>query len=304
MREVSINIPFFNRLDLLSRCIRSIEENTPRDLYELVLINDGSTEEQVVEYAKSKADVFVNHSELMGIARSRYDGVEISNCKYICTLDDDVILPPKWLETLLNTFKMDHLHPPQLSLPRCIQIGVDVKILAAMQYGRVSQCIFGNQPFTPNYLLIVTEVGTFCMLFEKSLVDQIGNFDTHLFNVWSDLDFCRRISQNVFDLPNNPVVAIDTRVIVYHHGWYNPITGVMVHLDRKANTRALISQKSLRAVMASKFLHDRWNFQPLIGIWDGTKDTEYLNILRENGIDTTKPMCESWAHFPIYKFLR
>jgi len=239
MREVSINIPFFNRLDLLSRCVRSVEENTPRDLYELVLINDGSTEEGIVEYAKNKADVFVNHPELMGIAQSRYDGVANSTCKYICTLDDDVVVPPRWLETLLNTFKMDHLHPPMYNHPRCIQVGVDLKILSAMQYGRVTQCIFGSQRFTPNWILVVTEVGTFCMLFEKGLIDLIGSFDTHLFNVWSDLDFCRRISQNVFNLPNNPVVAIDTRVIVYHHGWADPITGKF-STDKISNTREIV----------------------------------------------------------------
>ena len=304
MREVSINIPFFNRLDTLSRCIKSIEENTPRDLYELVLINDGSTDAEAVDYAKSHADIFVNHDDVSGIATSRADGVNVSTCKYICTCDSDIVVPPKWLQTLLRTFKMDHLHPnldKRQPSHRFITHGVDVKILAPLLYGRVGQYIWAMNKCTPNWVLLVGEVGTYCMMFEKSLINLIGNFDTNLFNIWEDLDFCRRISQNVFDLPNNPIVALDTRVIVYHHGWCDPQTGIY-YGEPKSNTRDLVAavvrenrEKMIKVAKAIKLLNDRWGVKH--GIYD-----RFMEVLTQNGIDTEKPLCESWANKPMYKF--
>jgi glycosyltransferase involved in cell wall biosynthesis len=301
-RLVSINIPFLNRIDSLSRCVESIEKYTPRDLYELVLINDGSTDEQTVEYAKSHADVFVNHTEQMGVAKGRYDGVNASSCRYVCTCDSDIIVPPRWLEKLLSTFTMDHLHPDLTKLydvwltRRIMKCGIDVKILAPLQYGRVSQWMFGPHFGTPNWLLLTQEVGCYCMLFEKSLVDSIGNFDVDFYNILEDLDFSRKVSWNVFNLPDNPVVALDTRVVVYHHGWVEPLTGVFQpeqDYDR-TSVRVCIDgpiktiPHQIRSGIAVKKVYDRW----------GAKHSSYdiyMEILKQNGIDTETPLCESFA---------
>ena len=285
MREVSINIPFFNRLDVLSRCVRSIEENTPRDLYELVLINDGSTDEKAVEYAKQHADIFVDRKVQLGIAQSRADGVNVSTCKYICACDDDIIVPPKWLETLVYTFKLDHLHPKVTDLSpnrRLVTTGVDIKILAPLLYGRIGQCMWGGIIWTTNWVLLVGEVGTYCMLFEKSLIDIIGNFDPDLYNLWEDLDFCRRVSKNIFHLPNNPSIGLDTRVVVYHHGYADPSTGTFAE-EPGADTRTLPElrtvENQLKTCKSAKIMYERW------GVKHARLDI-YLKFLKEHGWDS------------------
>ncbi|MBO4458620.1 MAG: glycosyltransferase [Butyrivibrio sp.] len=54
VRKLSIMILSHNDLDLLKRCIESVEKHVPKGAYEIVVVDNASTEEGVLDYLKQK----------------------------------------------------------------------------------------------------------------------------------------------------------------------------------------------------------------------------------------------------------
>jgi GT2 family glycosyltransferase len=247
-RFVSINIPVYQRFDLLSRCIESIERFTDFN-YELVIIDDGSTEKAVKKFIRRKADVLVDHATNLGIAASRMNGVLASNGDYICELDSDVVLTPGWLTKLVSALE-----------DRWIDREATVVVAAALLSCQVGYFLSKSDSVNSFGLIQVETVGTACTLFRSTLIDIIGNFDPKLYNLWSDMDFCKRINQHGDEFDAVPKVVIDPKTMVYHHGWVNADGEMSEQTD--ANTRSLDElndrEHKIKHLASMKLIYERW----------------------------------------------
>lgn len=56
MRKITIIILTYNNLELTQKCLASIKKYTPKDLYELLVIDNNSTDETVA-YLKNEPDI-------------------------------------------------------------------------------------------------------------------------------------------------------------------------------------------------------------------------------------------------------
>lgn len=246
---VSINIPFYNSLrNELQDCITTIKMFTHQP-YELVLVDDGSDDGESSEYAQKHADVYIRHDETEGIAKSRHDAVLASSGDYICVLDSDVVLTPYWLSRLMNKHSVSQ------------DDDFKVYILGAIVSCWLGKFLAGTNYNTDRGLLDVGETGTACMLFEKTLIDLIGNFDPELYNLLSDVDFCRRV--HAIQIPGvTPKVCIAPEVVVYHHGWVDPVTGHWVitedHLSTRAQSKFHNREWSVKKLHGLRILNERW----------------------------------------------
>ena len=243
MSLVSINIPFYNSLrSELEECILAIERCTHYP-YELVLVDDGSEDMELSKFAEQKATTFIRHEETQGIAQSRHDAVLASKGDYICTLDSDTLVTPYWLSRLVKKHSMYQ------------NDGFKVYILGAMVSCWLGLFLGMTELFHKDKGLIeCSETGNACMLFEKSLIDIIGNFEPELYNFLSDLDFCRRT--HAIKIPGvTPKICITPEVVVYHHGWIEPVTGNWVITEGQTSTRT-----------QSKFHTREWKEKRLHGL--------------------------------------
>ena len=112
MDKVSVIIPTFNRFNLLIDAINSVRKQTYTNI-EIIVINDGSTQNEYYEYDFGK-DVLIVHleknsKELYGHycpgSITRNKGLELATGKYIAFLDDDDIWFPNKLEEQINAMK-------------------------------------------------------------------------------------------------------------------------------------------------------------------------------------------------------
>ena len=86
----SVIIPTFNRAHTLTKCIESVLHQEFQD-YELIIINDGSTDttSELLENYKNHPKVKVIHQKNHGVSHARNRGIEIGQGDYIAFLDSD-----------------------------------------------------------------------------------------------------------------------------------------------------------------------------------------------------------------------
>lgn len=104
--DLSIIIPFFNAEHSIGVCIESLlNQGLNREIYEIVLINDGSTDggRKVVEaYAAKEKNIRLVNSINKGVYAQRNHGLEIARGDYILFMDADDYLLNGSLGPLLN----------------------------------------------------------------------------------------------------------------------------------------------------------------------------------------------------------
>lgn len=104
---VSIIIPIYNVEKYLEQCIKSLINQTYRNL-EIILINDGSTDKstKICEKYKNQDNriVFINKKN-GGAASAKNEGLKIAKGDYITFVDSDDFIEPDMIEYMVNTIK-------------------------------------------------------------------------------------------------------------------------------------------------------------------------------------------------------
>jgi GT2 family glycosyltransferase len=95
-----------------NECLKRLIQVTDKSKYELIIIDNGSSlksdenGESIDQYWKS-ADVLIVNKENLGFAPACNQGFALSRGKYICCLNNDILLWSGWLEEMLKTFELD-----------------------------------------------------------------------------------------------------------------------------------------------------------------------------------------------------
>ena len=91
MSKVSVIIPVYNQERYISRCLRSITEQTiPKNLFEIVVINDGSTDNTKKILSNFESEIIlIENKENMGLPYSLNKGIKKSKGSLIVRLDAD-----------------------------------------------------------------------------------------------------------------------------------------------------------------------------------------------------------------------
>ncbi|OAA93666.1 glycosyltransferase [Clostridium coskatii] len=104
---VSVVLLAYNHLDYTKKCIESILEFTKDINYELILVNNGSTDE-TKDYFDSLDNVkIVNIEKNVGICNGFDEGIFYSNGKYIACVCNDFIFTYNWLDDLIKCIESD-----------------------------------------------------------------------------------------------------------------------------------------------------------------------------------------------------
>ncbi|MDN0071343.1 glycosyltransferase [Bacteroides caecigallinarum] len=99
MIDLSIIIPVYNGALLLSRCLDSIFAQNTQYSYEVILVDDGSTDNSVeLIKARKETNIILYQQQNAGPAVARNKGVELANGKYCAYLDADDYWLPGFIE--------------------------------------------------------------------------------------------------------------------------------------------------------------------------------------------------------------
>jgi len=193
---VSIIIPVTGHAKQLKKCIENIRKCTP-EAHEIIFVENGCKGgilKWIKEASKRKSNYrLVRAGKEAGQAECFNVGMEASSGEYIVLLYKHVMVAEGWLGGML----------------RCINRADDVCIVGPMTNTKASgrQCAADSGHVKINQLeeyagaflernhhrrVPSREVADFCMLFRRSLVEQIGPFDEELEQGSGCADYCLR----------------------------------------------------------------------------------------------------------------
>lgn len=103
---VAVIITSYNYASFVGQAIESVLHQTHR-VAEIIVVDDGSTDETKDVLAHYKDSVTVIHQQNQGVAEARNNGIRASNQPFIICLDADDMLDPRYVETLQSAMVAD-----------------------------------------------------------------------------------------------------------------------------------------------------------------------------------------------------
>ena len=243
----SVVIPTYNRLPILEKCLRSLENQHLADQsiikgYEIVLVDDGSSDGTLAWLAKA-ADEFPHVRSLCqnhaGPAAARNLGVEQAKGDFIIFIDSDLVVTENFLQAHADSLRQG-------------QLTYDSDRI--FTYGRViNTCNFDNPTAEP---LKITDFSaayfaTGNVAIARHWLEEVGLFDTRFqLYGWEDLELGVRLKQLGLKLIKCPAA------VGYH--WHPPFA-----LEQIPN---LIDKEIQRGRMGVLFYqkHPSWEVRMMI----------------------------------------
>jgi len=96
---VSVVVPTRNRAGYLEVTLASLAAQEPGVPYEVIVVDDGSTD-ATAEVAERAGAKLLRHESSRGPNAARNTGIEASRAPLIALIDDDVRIPPGWVAAL------------------------------------------------------------------------------------------------------------------------------------------------------------------------------------------------------------
>lgn len=103
--QISVVIPAYNEEKLIRRCIKSIKNQKFQLPYEIIVVNNNSTD-QTEEIAKEEG-VKVVFEKSKGISAARQKGLEVSNGEIVAQTDADSVPDENWLKEIYSVLSSD-----------------------------------------------------------------------------------------------------------------------------------------------------------------------------------------------------
>ncbi|RLG10449.1 hypothetical protein DRN73_07765 [Candidatus Pacearchaeota archaeon] len=172
--------------DLVEDCINSLLKlNYPKDKYEIIFVDDGSTDGTYEILNKYPIKVIHNKRNL-GLYASKNIGIRKSKGEIIAVTDDDCVVDKNWLKNIILTYDED------AKIGSVGGVVLPYKPKTLVEKFAISQKIL-SQPKDCSFLLVQI-VPT-----EKDVLEKVSYFDESFIS-GGDVDISYRIKDNGFKL--------------------------------------------------------------------------------------------------------
>lgn len=204
---VSIIIPTKDQVQLLRKCVESIKEKTRYRNYELVIIDNNTSDPEALRYLEKLAHKHCVLKFPEAFNWSKINNFGAANCEgeYLLFLNNDVeVKEPGWLTAMLEHAQRPEvgavgaklLHPIGTIQHVGVILGMGSDRIAGHPFhGTPERALMGYMPYlqafvSPRNYCAVTGA---CMMLRRQVFDQLKGFDVKFQVAYGDVDFCLRL---------------------------------------------------------------------------------------------------------------
>ncbi|MEE3343269.1 MAG: glycosyltransferase [Bacilli bacterium] len=247
---VSIIIPIKDKASITKRCIDSIYEKSTYKNFEIILVDNNSSEEETFKMIKEYENKYDNFKSIRLECEFNYSyinnmGVKEASGDYILFLNNDTeVLSEDFIEYMLGYARLDYmgcvgiklLYPDKLVQHAGVVLGfggVAGHIFVTANYK--DNGLFGRLVMPYNY----TAVTAACLMIKKSKFDKVKGFDEKLKVALND---------------------VDLNLKMLDKGYYNVcLSNVeMIHYESKSRGYEASSEKHQRFLKEQEYIKKKW----------------------------------------------
>nr|WP_146189992.1 glycosyltransferase [Paenibacillus elgii] len=241
--KTSIVIATYNKLEYTQFCIDSIRNFTTQHDYEIIVVDNHSTDDTVAWLSNQSDIKAIFNEENQGFPKACNQGIEISTGDNILLLNNDTIVTENWLTNLLTCLYSSE------------EVGAVGSVTNSCSYGQSIQVSYQsieemhqfaaqfNQSSNPELWEERLKLVGYCMLMKKQVLDEVGLLDERFTpGNFEDDDLSLRIKLAGYKL----YLCKDT--FIHHFG------SVSFRKDAEAYNKLLRTNQD-------KFL-EKWGFDP------------------------------------------
>lgn len=245
---VTIVIPNKDNRAILSKCINSIVDKSTYDTYEIVIVENNSTEEETFSYydeiTQAENIRCVQYDGSFNFSKIINKGVDESKGEYCILLNNDTeIITPDWIEWMLGLCARPEVGAVGVKLyypDDTIQhagIGIAPAVAACLHQllPRGDSGYFALNDAQQD----MSAVTAACMMTKRSAFERVGGMTEDLAVAFNDLDYCLKLRELDY------LVVYTPEVELYHYE----------SLSRGAENTV---EKVTRFLKEIAYMNDRW----------------------------------------------
>lgn len=247
---ISIIIPMKDKAEITKRCIDSIYEKSIYKNFEIILVDNGSSEKDTFDMISDYENKYDNFISLRLDCEFNYsyinnEAVKKANGEYLLFLNNDTeVMSPDFLEWMLGYARLDYegcvgcklLYPDKLVQHAGVVLGyggVAGHIYVTASY--FDNGLFGRLAMPYNYSAVTAA----CLMIKKSKFNVVGGFDEKLKVALNDVDLNLKMLDN---------------------GYYNVcLSNVeLLHYESKSRGYEATSEKHNRFLSEQLYMKNKW----------------------------------------------
>lgn len=216
--EICIFILAYNNLEKTENCVKYYLEHASHIEHQLILFDNGSTEAimDLFQSIQHPNKVIYKVTKNIGVSFAMKKLFELSNCKYLIGIQNDVYITKNSLDNMLACIKSDE----KIAYVSCMQDNVSNGQDPGLKFDSLDEmqelAAKFNEKSDPNKWQQKIRAFGCCYIYRKSIFDLIGTFDYGFFHDFADDDFCLRLHRSGY----KQYICGDTFI---HHNHYHSV---------------------------------------------------------------------------------
>lgn len=202
--KISIIIPTKDKIELVDQCIQSIWDKSTYKNYEIILIDNGSTENKSKKYFKDiskKGVIVITDEKPFNYSRINNFGFSHATGDYVCLMNNDIeIVTPDWMEEMLSFAQSDDVgcvgarlwYPDDRLQHGGVIVGLGGVAGHSHKYLDKGHAGYFGRAVLPQALSAVTAA---CLMVKASIYREVDGLDEGLSVAFNDIDFCLRVRE-------------------------------------------------------------------------------------------------------------
>lgn len=221
---ISITIPNKDHKEDLERCVSSIYKKSTYRNFEIIIVENNSTSEEIFHYYRQIEEQYENIRVLEWKGEFNYSGInnfaaESARGEYLLLLNNDIeVITENWMEEMLSYCQREDvgivgaklLYPNDKIQHAGVIIGMGPSRTAGHIFYNFpkDQFVYAGRTQTTQDLSAVTAA---CMMTKKSLYFRLQGLDENFQVAFNDIDYCLRMREL------GKLVVYNAYVEMYHY---------------------------------------------------------------------------------------